>query len=307
MSGLKIVFMGSPDFAVDSLSALLASEHKVVAVVTATDKWGGRGGKQLLTTEVKKFAMDKGIPVLQPSNLKALSFIDELKSYEHDLQVVVAFRMLPQVVWDLPKLGTINVHASLLPRYRGAAPINWAIIKGEKETGVTVFKLQHEIDTGGIVRQKSIPIENSDDFGSLYTKLKRLGAEELMLAIKDIADGSARYLPQNDALACHAPKIYHETCQIDFNNTAKNVQNFVRGLHPFPSAWFEFMGQEMKVLRCDILQLQHSYKPGSIQSDKKKYLHIATTDGFLILQKVKYEGKKEMEIADFLNGFHWTE
>lgn len=304
---MKIVFMGSPDFAVDSLSALLASEHKVVAVVTATDKWGGRGGKQLLTTEVKKFAMDKGIPVLQPSNLKALSFIDELKSYEHDLQVVVAFRMLPQVVWDLPKLGTINVHASLLPRYRGAAPINWAIIKGEKETGVTVFKLQHEIDTGGIVRQKSIPIENSDDFGSLYTKLKRLGAEELMLAIKDIADGSARYLPQNDALACHAPKIYHETCQIDFNNTAKNVQNFVRGLHPFPSAWFEFMGQEMKVLRCDILQLQHSYKPGSIQSDKKKYLHIATTDGFLILQKVKYEGKKEMEIADFLNGFHWTE
>ncbi len=298
--------MGSPDFAVESLRALMESGHEIAAVVTATDKMGGRGGKQLLTTDVKKYAQEKGIPILQPPNLKAKSFIDQLQSFQHDLQVVVAFRMLPMEVWSLPPMGTINVHASLLPKYRGAAPINWAIIRGEKETGVTVFKLQHEIDTGGILLQKAIAIEEKDDFGSLYGKLKTLGATALIEALEAIATGHANYLPQNEEGVTHAPKIFHETCEIDFNKKTEEVKNFIRGLHPVPGAWFHFMGQEMKVIKCSGLLASHTHKPGTVVSDKKKTLHIATQDGYLILERIKYEGKKEMDIVDFLNGFHWT-
>ena len=306
MRPLKIVFMGSPDFAVESLKALLQSGHEVVAVITATDKMGGRGGKQMLTTDVKKYALEKGIPVLQPSNLKAKSFLAQLQSFQHDLQVVVAFRMLPMEVWSLPPMGTINVHASLLPKYRGAAPINWAIIRGEKETGVTVFKLQHEIDTGGILLQKAITIDENDDFGSLYGKLKTLGATALIQAIDKIAAGNAHYLPQKEEGVTHAPKIFHETCEIDFNMTTDEVKNFIRGLHPVPGAWFNFMGQEMKIIKCSGTLASHTQKPGTIVSDKKKQLDIATQDGYLRLERVKYEGKKEMDIVDFLNGFHWN-
>ncbi|MBK8112297.1 MAG: methionyl-tRNA formyltransferase [Saprospiraceae bacterium] len=209
--------MGSPDFAVNSLQAILEGGYDVAAVVTATDKLGGRGGKQVLMTDVKKFALEHGLRLLQPEKLKSQAFLSELKEIHHDVQVVVAFRMLPEVVWSLPPKGTINVHASLLPKYRGAAPINWAIIQGEKETGVTVFKLQHEIDTGKIIRQAAIPIEDNDNFGTLYNKLKQLGASELIEALNDISTDSAHYLPQSDELASHAPKIFHETCQINFS------------------------------------------------------------------------------------------
>lgn len=304
MTKLKIVFMGSPDFAVDSLKAILNAGHEIAAVVTATDKLGGRGGKQILMTEVKKFALLHGLRLLQPEKLRSPEFIECLKELNPDLQVVVAFRMLPEVVWSLPRLGTVNVHASLLPKYRGAAPINWAIIRGEKETGVTVFKLQHEIDTGNIIRQAAIPIDNDDNFGTLYEKLKQLGARELIEALSDISDEKAIYKPQTDAMASHAPKIFHETCEINFDQSAENVHNFIRGLCPYPGAWFHFVGQEMKVLLARPIQQSHDLLPGSVHTDKKKYLQIATSDGFIELKRVKYEGKKEMDIGDFLNGFH---
>lgn len=302
---MKVVFMGSPDFAVDSLKAILDEGFEVAAVVTATDKLGGRGGKQVLMTDVKKFAVEHGLRLLQPEKLKSQAFLNELKEIHHDVQVVVAFRMLPEVVWSLPPKGTINVHASLLPKYRGAAPINWAIIQGEKETGVTVFKLQHEIDTGRIIRQAAIPIENNDNFGTLYNKLKQLGAQELIKALNEISTESAQYLPQSDELASHAPKIFHETCEINFNQSCNQVHNFIRGLCPFPGAWFNFLGQEMKVITSSPQPEVHSLTPGEVRTDKKKFLQIATNDGFIELLRVKYEGKKEMDIGDFLNGFHW--
>ena len=305
MAKMKVVFMGSPDFAVDSLKAILDKGYEVAAVVTATDKLGGRGGKQVLMTEVKKFAVEQGLRLLQPEKLKSQAFLNELKEINHDVQVVVAFRMLPEVVWSLPPKGTINVHASLLPKYRGAAPINWAIIQGEKETGVTVFKLQHEIDTGKIIRQASIPIEENDNFGTLYSKLKQLGAGELIKALNEIETESAQFLTQSDELASHAPKIYHETCEINFNQSCIQVHNFIRGLCPFPGAWFTFMGQEMKVISSSPKLASNSLTPGEIRTDKKKFLQIATNDGLIELLRVKYEGKKEMDIGDFLNGFHW--
>ncbi|MBK7220819.1 MAG: methionyl-tRNA formyltransferase [Saprospiraceae bacterium] len=307
MAKLKVVFMGSPDFAVNSLQAILEGGYDVAAVVTATDKLGGRGGKQVLMTDVKKFALEHGLRLLQPEKLKSQAFLSELKEIHHDVQVVVAFRMLPEVVWSLPPKGTINVHASLLPKYRGAAPINWAIIQGEKETGVTVFKLQHEIDTGKIIRQAAIPIEDNDNFGTLYNKLKQLGASELIEALNDISTDSAHYLPQSDELASHAPKIFHETCQINFYQGSVQVHNFIRGLCPYPAAWFEFGGQEMKVMTARPIQEKHSLVPGEYRTDYKKNLRIATDDGFIELLRVKYEGKREMEIGDFLNGFHWNQ
>lgn len=299
--------MGTPDFAVESLKSILDAGHEVAAVITATDKLGGRGGKQILQSEVKKFAIENGLKVLQPSNLKSASFIETLKSIQHDIQVVVAFRMLPESVWSLPPLGTVNVHASLLPKYRGAAPINWAIICGEKQTGVTVFKLKHEIDTGQIIRQAAITIEESDDFGSMYDKLKQLGALELKKALQDIEAGEAKYIVQADENASHAPKIFHETCIINFNQPARSTWNFIRGLSPIPAAWFIFMGQEMKIIKAAYSEETVRETPGSVISDRKKQFKIACTDGYIIPERVKYQGKKEMAVNDFLNGFHWPE
>jgi methionyl-tRNA formyltransferase len=297
--------MGTPDFAVASLDLLLKEGFNVVGVVTATDKLGGRGGKQLLQSDVKKYAVEKGLNILQPEKLKSKDFIQQLKNLNADVQFVVAFRMLPESVWNMPPLGTYNLHGSLLPKYRGAAPINWAIINGEKETGVTTFKLKHDIDTGAILLQQSTPIEQYDDFGTVYDKLKIIGAELLVKTALLIEEGNPKFNIQDDTLSSHAPKIFHETCLIDFNKKANEVVNFVKGLAPYPLAHFEFNDVEMKVYKAETEISNHEFPIGSIHSDRKKYLKIAVKEGFVHLTDVKLENKKRMLINDFLNGYHW--
>jgi methionyl-tRNA formyltransferase len=304
---LKIVFMGTPDFAVASLGKLLMHGYNIVGVVTATDKLGGRGGKQLLQSDVKKYAVAHNLNVLQPEKLKSKQFITELSALNADLFIVVAFRMLPEIVWSMPRLGTFNLHGSLLPKYRGAAPINWAIINGEKETGVTTFMLQHDIDTGAIIMQRALPIGEEDDFGSTYDKLKMVGADLIIDTVESIANGNVTFQPQDDNLACHAPKIFHETCEISFAQPAITVHNFIRGLAPYPGAHMDFYGEEMKVYKVTHEITSHSHEYGTIHTDKKKYIKIAVLDGYVALQDIKLEGKKRMAIQDFLNGYKWKD
>jgi methionyl-tRNA formyltransferase len=302
MSKMKIVFMGTPEFAVCSLKALIENQFNVVAVVTATDKLGGRGGKQLLQSEVKKYALDKNLPILQPEKLKAKSFLTALKALDADIFVVVAFRMLPESVWSMPPKGTINVHGSLLPKYRGAAPINWAIINGEKETGVTTFKLSHEIDTGEIIGQKSLIIHEDDYFGVIYSKLKDLGATLLIESLNALEEGKVIFKHQDETQVSHAPKIFLETCEINFNQSPTSICNFIRGLSPFPTAFFKLNGLITKVYKASPIYTEHHLQIGSIATDHKKFLHIACQNGFVALQIIKMEGKKEMNITEFLNG-----
>ncbi len=295
--------MGTPDFAVESLNALLESGHNILAVVTATDKLGGRGGKQLIQSDVKRFAVEKGLNILQPEKLKSKAFIQTLKDLNADIFVVVAFRMLPEVVWSMPKHGTINVHGSLLPKYRGAAPINWAIINGEIKTGVTTFKLSHEIDTGAILDQKEIDIDYNDNFGTLYAKMKVLGAKLLIETLDNIEQNNIQPKVQDESEVCHAPKIFLETCQIDFNKKAEEVRNFIRGLSPVPCAYFTLDGHITKIFDADVVNDVHILDPGSITTDHKKYLHIACKQGSISIKELKMEGKKQMKIGDFLNGY----
>lgn len=299
--------MGTPDFAVASLDRLIAQGCNIVGVVTATDKLGGRGGKQLLQSDVKKYAVEHNLNVLQPEKLKSKQFIAQLKALNADLFIVVAFRMLPEVVWSMPRLGTFNLHGSLLPKYRGAAPINWAIINGEQETGVTTFMLQHDIDTGAIIKQRALPILEEYDFGTVYDKLKMVGADLVIDTVESIANGNVTYQPQDDSLACHAPKIFHETCQISYNQPAQAVVNFIRGLAPYPCAHMDFFGEEMKVYKATYEIVSHAEAPGSIHTDRKKYLKVAANDGYVSLQDIKLEGKKRMAIQDFLNGYKWKD
>ncbi len=234
---MRIIFMGTPDFAVPSLDILVKSGHEVVAVVTSTDKLGGRGGKQILQSPIKKYAEANIIPVLQPPNLKSPAFIEELKSYNADLQVVVAFRMLPELVWSMPKLGTFNLHGSLLPKYRGAAPINWAVINGETETGVTTFFIKHEIDTGDLLFQEAIPIGENETAGEVHDRMMLVGADLVLKTVNAIQNDKYKLSKQDESKVCKAPKIYHETCEIDFNQPVKKVHDFIRGLSPYPGAW----------------------------------------------------------------------
>jgi methionyl-tRNA formyltransferase len=251
MTPLRIIFMGTPEFAVPCLEILVEQKFNVVAVITAPDKPQGRGQK-LVPSPVKEAALKHNLPILQPSNLKSPAFIEELKSYQANLQIVVAFRMLPEVVWAMPKLGTFNLHASLLPQYRGAAPINWAIINGETETGVTTFFLKHEIDTGSIIFQEKEPIHESDTIGTLYERLMHKGAKLVLKTAKAIEVGDYPSLPQNTSEEIkHAPKIYKETCEINWNQSAKKVVDFVRGLSPYPGAWTVFNGKTYKIFLCE--------------------------------------------------------
>ena len=229
--------MGTPEFAVPSLDILVQNNYDIVAVVTSTDSYGGRGGKQLIESSIKKYAIEHHIPVLQPTNLKSPGFIEQLKSFEADLQIVVAFRMLPEIVWNMPPLGTFNLHGSLLPKYRGAAPINHAIIQGETETGVTSFKLKHEIDTGDVLLRKKVAIDVNDDAGTLHDRMMIIGADVVLETVKRIESGKYTFTKQEDAESTKAPKIFHETCQIDFNKPVDQVYNFIRGLIPYPGAW----------------------------------------------------------------------
>lgn len=304
---MKIIFMGTPEFAVPSLDILVKNGYDVVAVITSTDKYGGRGGKKLIESAVKKYAVSQNIPVLQPKNLKSLEFIEELKSYEADLQLVVAFRMLPVVVWDMPKLGTYNLHGSLLPRYRGAAPINWAVINGDKYTGVTTFKLKHAIDTGDLMHQEKIAITEDDTAGSVHDKMMDLGANLILKTVKSIESGDYETFPQDESQVSKAPKIFHDTCEIDFSKTADEVYNFVRGLSPYPGAWMTLDGLEMKVFDTERSYEDHLAPAGTIITDDKRYIKVAADDGYIILKDVKLQGKKRMDIKSFLNGYKMNE
>ena len=295
--------MGTPQFAVPSLEILVQHGYQVVAVVTSTDSYGGRGGKTLLESPVKKYALSQHIEVLQPTNLKSPKFIETLKSFNADLQIVVAFRMLPEVVWNMPHLGTYNLHGSLLPKYRGAAPINHAIINGETTTGVTSFKLKHEIDTGDILIRKSIDIKEEDNVGSLHDKMMALGADVILDTVKMLESGNVHYIAQNDDEATPAPKIFHETCKINFDQPVKKVYDFIRGLSPYPAAWCYADGKEMKVLKSSFeLSMDDANQPGYIIIDQKKMLKVKCQDGFIQFITIKPEGKKVMEIHEFLNG-----
>lgn len=302
---LRIVFMGTPDFAVASLDALVNAGANVVAVVTAPDKPAGRGMK-LTPSAVKKYAVEKGLAILQPEKLKDPHFLEELKNLQADIQVVVAFRMLPEVVWDMPPMGTINVHGSLLPQYRGAAPINWAVINGEKETGVTTFQLQHEIDTGNILLQESFPIGENQTAGEVHDHMMMVGANLLVKTIRGLAEGTISAKPQAsiqvDELK-HAPKIFTETCLINFDQPVLNVHNHIRGLSPFPGAFTHLNGKLFKIYQCSIENTPPKELPGSFISDGKTYLKFACKDGYLVTHQIQLEGKKKMMVDEFLRGY----
>ncbi|WP_288881210.1 methionyl-tRNA formyltransferase [Pedobacter panaciterrae] len=299
---MKIVFMGTPDFAVASLNALVEAGFDVVGVVTAADKPAGRGQK-LHESAVKQYAVSKGIKVLQPLKLKDPLFIDELKSLNADLQVVVAFRMLPEMVWNMPAKGTINLHASLLPQYRGAAPINHAIINGEKESGVTTFFLKHEIDTGDVIFSESVSINNDDTAGDLHDKLMNVGAGLLVKTVKAIEAGNytEQPQPQSDELK-HAPKIFKEHCLIDWNLSGDKIYNLIRGLSPYPTAFTKLNDKTLKVFKAEFEEKEPGISPGSFLSDGKTYLKFAARDGFIKFTDLQYEGKKRMQVDEFLRG-----
>ena len=311
---LKIVFMGTPDFAVESLRALVEGGYRIVGVVTMPDKPAGRHGSLLQPSAVKQYALSQNLPVLQPVKLKDDLFIEQLRALQADLQIVVAFRMLPEMVWAMPRYGTFNLHASLLPQYRGAAPINWAIINGETETGVTTFFLTHEIDTGRIIRQAKLPVAETDDAGTVHDALMRMGArlvtETVDLLIE--SNGSIETIPQETLLAgmgdLHpAPKIFIETCRIDWCQPVVNVYNFIRGLSPFPGAWTEVTNPagdavSLKIFATEKRHETPPYPAGAIHTDGKNYLDVAVKDGFIRILSLQLAGKKRMLIKDFLNG-----
>ncbi|TGE28086.1 methionyl-tRNA formyltransferase [Hymenobacter metallicola] len=305
MTPLRLIFMGTPEFAVPTLETLHTWPGcEVVAVITAPDKPAGRG-RQLAESAVKQAAVARGIPVLQPTNLKSPEFQAELHGYAADLQVVVAFRMLPEAVWNMPRLGSINIHASLLPQYRGAAPINWALIHGEKETGVTSFFLQHEIDTGNLIFQDVVPIADEDDFGALYEKLKAAGAQLALRTVQAIAAGTAPSIPQATGQELRsAPKIQKETGRLEVQQPAATLVNLVRGLSPIPTAFTQLPdGRTLKIFTARALD-EDSAAPGSWTTDGRTYLRLQTGQGQLDLLDVQLEGKKRLPVVEFLRGFN---
>ncbi|MFC6998696.1 methionyl-tRNA formyltransferase [Rufibacter roseus] len=304
---LRIIFMGTPDFAVPALEALLHNSYKVVAVITAPDKPSGRGLK-LVHSPVKEVALQHNLSVLQPTNLKDPVFQEELRSFNATLQVIVAFRMLPEAVWNMPPLGSLNIHASLLPHYRGAAPINWAIINGDKETGVTSFFLQHEIDTGDIILQKKVVIDHDDNFGTLYEKLKHAGAELLVDTVNAIVEERTQPFPQpqlEEPLKT-APKIFKQTCEINTHQTADQVHNFVRGLSPYPAAWLVLDGKTFKIFKGHASETTLGKESGTYSTDNKTYLHLNCGEGTTYsIEELQMEGKKRMGVQEFLRGFNF--
>ncbi len=304
---MRIIFMGTPDFAVASLDALVQNGYNVVAVITAPDKPAGRG-LQLQQSAVKQYAVQHNIPVLQPEKLKHPAFLDELRAYKADLQVVVAFRMLPVVVWDMPPLGTINVHASLLPQYRGAAPINWAIINGEQRSGVTTFKLQHEIDTGNVLFSSEVPIRPDETAGELHDALMKAGAATLLRTVAALKEGNLHGQPQQEIEAGelkHAPKIFKDDCRINWEQPLEKVYNLVRGLSPYPAAFTMLQNKTLKIYKAEMEPATHHHAPGSVHSDKKTFLKFAADGGYLNVLELQLEGKKKMGTEEFLRGFRF--
>ncbi|MNE04827.1 Methionyl-tRNA formyltransferase [compost metagenome] len=305
---MRIIFMGTPDFAVASLDALIQSGEQVVAVVTVPDKPAGRGQK-IHESAVKVYATQHHIPVLQPVKLRDEAFLAELKNYQADLQVVVAFRMLPEVVWNMPKHGTINVHASLLPQYRGAAPINHAIMNGEQESGVTTFLLQHEIDTGNILLAEKVTINETDTAGDLHDNLMVAGARTLLQTIQQLKEGNLQPKSQDDILPTetlkHAPKIFKEDCKINWDQSTDVVYNFIRGLSPYPTAFTVLNDKVLKIYKTEKEQTATTAAPGTIETDQKSYLKFATQDGYIMVSELQLEGKKKMNVVDFLKGYRF--
>ncbi|PWD99080.1 methionyl-tRNA formyltransferase [Marinilabilia rubra] len=310
MQDLKIVFMGTPDFATESLKALLNAGANVVGVVTAPDKPAGRGRK-LTPPPVKQFAAEKGLKVLQPEKLKAPDFLEELANLKADLQVVVAFRMLPEVVWNMPCKGTFNLHASLLPEYRGAAPINWAVINGESKTGVTTFFLKHEIDTGDIIFQEEVAISSEDTAGTVHDKLMVKGAELVVKTVEAVSKDEVTPIPQPEKELKPAPKIFKNDCRIDWQQSAENIYNKIRGLSPYPAAWTELSTPEEKNKSVKILLTEKArsknLKPGEIFCDEKKQILAGTADEDLVINELQVAGKKRMKTEDFLRGHSISE
>ncbi len=323
LADLRIVFLGTPDFAVASLDALVQAGCNIVGVITAPDKPAGRGMK-LTESAVKKYAVEKGLHILQPEKLKNPSFLEELKTLKAHVQVVVAFRMLPEVVWNMPPMGTINVHGSLLPQYRGAAPINWAVINGEKETGVTTFKLQHAIDTGDILLQATIPIGDDETAGELHDRMMHIGAYTLVETMKGLINGvvkpvsqeslpltidseqipeNSQYLKVNELK--HAPKLFTETCQIDWNNAVDDIYNLIRGLSPYPAAFTFVNGKKLKVFKATKEIISHNEETGKVFTDQKSFIKLSCIDGFISINELQLEGKKRMGVEEFLRGFRF--
>jgi methionyl-tRNA formyltransferase len=325
---LRIVFMGTPEFAVASLDALVKAGYTIVAVITAPDKPGGRG-MQLQQSAVKQYAVDHMLPVLQPEKLKHPEFLEQLRGLHADLQIVVAFRMLPEAVWNMPPMGSVNLHGSLLPQYRGAAPINWAVINGERETGVTTFKLQHEIDTGNILLQESFSIGENDTAGDVHDTMKAVGAQVLVKTVRGLVDGSLKERPQDDnrgqttdngqrttdgeqqssvvsgqsSILHHAPKIFTETCKIDFTKPTAEVHNLIRGLSPFPGAFTLLDDKTFKIFKSEKEITAVKTAPGNYETDGKTFLKFACADGYVLVKELQLEGKKKMNVEDFLRGF----
>ena len=314
---LRIVYMGTPEFAVESLKRLVEEGYNVVGVITMPDKPMGRHGSVLQASPVKQYAVSQGLKVLQPEKLKDEAFLEELRALQADLQIVVAFRMLPEVVWNMPPMGTFNLHAALLPQYRGAAPINWAVINGDTETGITTFFLQHEIDTGDIIQQVRVPIADTDNVEIVYDKLMMLGGDLVLETVDAILAGTIKPIPQDQLIQPEtelrpAPKIFKETCRIDWNIGVKRVYDFVRGLSPYPAAWTELVMPEggrqvVKIYETEKLFASHSLLVGQVDTDGKTYFRIAVPDGYVNLISLQLAGKKRMAVADFLRGYRHVE
>ena len=300
---MRIIFMGTPEFAVPSLDILVNAGHDIVAVITSPDRMGGRGRKTLLQSAVKKYAVRHNLKVLQPTNLKNKDFVEELESLQADLQIVVAFRMLPEVVWNMPQHGTYNLHGSLLPRYRGAAPINWAVINGDLETGVTSFKLKHAIDTGSILYQKKMPVLQNDNASDVHDRMMYLGAEVILRTVQAVINGNVQLMEQEESEVSHAPKLNKDNTQIDWNQNSKKVYDFIRGLSWYPGAWFDLNGADTKIFKAEHFMEDHTMLPGSVKTDNRSFLHIACKNGWINVLQLKYPGKRLMEVKAFLNGF----
>lgn len=309
---LRIVYMGTPDFAVESLKRLVEGGYNVVGVITMPDKPMGRHGSILQPSPVKEYAVSQGVKVLQPEKLKDEVFVEELRLLKADLQIVVAFRMLPEVVWNMPRFGTFNLHASLLPQYRGAAPINWAVINGDKETGITTFFLKHEIDTGEIIQQVRVPISDTDNVEIVHDKLMMLGGDLVLETVDAILAGTVKVIPQEELIQSEselrpAPKIFKDTCHIDWTKSVKEIYDFIRGLSPYPAAWTELClpdgsRQVMKIYEAEKVFSVHGMKVGEVRTDQKDYFQIAVKDGFINLLSLQLAGKKRMGVSDFLRG-----
>lgn len=309
---LRIVYMGTPDFAVEPLSKLVEGGYNIVGVITMPDKPIGRHQNELSASPVKKYAVEHGLRVLQPAKLKDPEFVEELRSLQADLQIVVAFRMLPEVVWNMPRYGTFNLHAALLPQYRGAAPINWAIINGDTETGITTFFLDHDIDTGSVIQRVPVPILDTDNVEDVHDKLMHLGSDLVVETVDNILAGTVTPIPQSELQTDEplrpAPKIFKETCRIDWTQGVKRTYDFIRGLSPYPAAWTEltYNGKTsvLKVYTTSKEFCEVSEPIGTIVTDGKTYLKVAQADGYQHLLTIQLAGKKRMQTADFLRGFH---